>query len=98
MTSLGHHPNWAAGTGCRPGGWTGGYVADFVAQHAGKFGFVVEMSHDAPREVYVPAGNGKSIYHRRIHNLELVGQLIAVGDISHPLPLFWMNFCNASSW
>ena len=88
-----HQPHLAQnGLGLLPGRVPGRNVPDFVAQDPGKLGFVVEMSHNTPREIHVAAGHGKRVNHRRIDDLELILQAAAVRDGGHLLPFLVDEF------
>ena len=63
----------------------GRYVAQLVAQHPGKLRLVVEMRHNAAREVHVAIGRGKGVYHRRIEDGKLVTKIGPAGNGGHLL-------------
>jgi len=66
---------------------TGGNVAHLVSQHPGKFGVVVEVSHNTPRKVHVAPRHGKRVDHRRIDDVELKRQVGTVRNLCHCLTL-----------
>ena len=65
----------------------GGNVADLVAQYAGELRLVVEVGHDAAREVDESAGDGEGVHHVAIDEAEGPGQVGAVTAGGHGLTL-----------